>query len=505
MADLETRSELTRDSLGAIGDVLGAIGRLDFELQPILELIVERAADLCDAGWGYLWMRDGDEFRAVANHGASQASWEYEQEHPIKPSRASLVGRVALEGRPVLIADVLADPEYDWAEGQELAGHRTALGLPVHGDGGDLIGVIGLARTVVAPFDDEQIGIVSVFADQASIAVRLAALLAEEHEAAQREAAVQDVLQAITRSTFDLDAMLQIVTEHAARLCHADVGNVARRDGDVFRIVAFTGFGGNAPEYERLERSLSYVPERGSATGRALMDRRVVHIPDVLEDATYTLTSLQKIAGFRTLLAIPLLREGEPIGVISVGRNEPRPFTAAEIRVIQTFADQASVAVRLAGLLGDTHEALERETAVGQVLQSISRSTFELDAVLQTVLDSAVRLTHADQGGILREAGGHFRARAFSSDVPAKFREIISAIAFQPERGSAMGRALLERKPVQIVDVLADPEYRLIDAQRVVGFRTLLAAPLLRDGEPIGVLAVWRRQVRAFTAPEITL
>jgi GAF domain-containing protein len=507
MADLETRSELSRDSLGAIGDVLGAIGRREFELQPILERIVERAAELCDAGWGYLWMREGDEFLAVASHGASQASWEFEQQHPIKPGRSSLVGRVALEGRAVLIPDVLDDPEYDWAEGQKLAGHRTALGLPIHGDGGDVIGVVGVARTAVAPFDDEQIGIVSVFADQASVAVRLAGLLAEEHEAAQREAAVQDVLQAITGSTFDLDAMLQIVTEHAVRLCHAESGNLARRDGDVFRVVAFTGFGATPEEreYERLERSLTYGPDRGSATGRVLIERGVVHIPDVLHDPDYMLAPLQKVAGFRTLLAVPMLRDGEPIGVISVARNEPRPFTAAEIRIIQTFADQASVAVRLAGLLGETHEALERETAVGQVLQSISRSTFELDAVLQTVLDSAVRLTHADQGNILREVGGFFRARAFSSDVPEEFRDVISSIAFQPERGSAMGRALLERGPVQIVDVLADPEYQLHDAQRIIGFRTLLAAPLLRDGEPIGVLAVWRQEVQAFTAPEINL
>jgi GAF domain-containing protein len=505
MADLETRSELARDSLGAIGDVLGAIGRRDFELQPILDLIVERAAHLCGADWGYLWMRDGEEFRAVANYGGAQASWEFEQEHPIVPDRSSLIGRVALKGQAVLIADVLADPEYDWPEGQKLAGYRTALGLPIHGDGGDLIGVVGLARTEVAPFDEEQIGIVSVFADQAAVAVRLAGLLAGEHEAAQREAAVQDVLQAITLSTFDLDAMLQIVTEQAVRLCHAESGNLARRDGDVFRVVAFTGFTQNVEEYEREERSLAYVPERGSATGRVLIERGVVHIPDVLEDPDYTLLDLQKVTGVRSILAVPMLRDGEPIGVISVGRNEPRPFTAAEIRIIQTFADQASVAVRLAGLLGDTHEALERETAVGQVLQSISRSSFELDAVLQTVLDSAVRLTHADQGNILRETGGYFRARAFSSDVPEEFRAIISGIAFQPERGSAMGRALLERGPVQIVDVLADPEYRLHDAQGVIGFRTLLAAPLLRDGEPIGVLSVWRREVQAFTAPEINL
>jgi adenylate cyclase len=173
--------------------------------------------------------------------------------------------------------------------------------------------------------------------------------------------------------------------------------------------------------------------------------------------------------------------------------------------MVSIFADQAAVAIRLARLLAETHEALEREAAVGSVLQSISRSTFELDAVLQTVLDSAVRLTHADQGNILREIGGRFIASAFSSDVPSEAREIIANRQVGPERGSAMGRALLERGPIQILDVLADPEYMLTDMQRIVGFRTILGVPLLRDGEPIGVLSVWRKHVEAFTTPEITL
>ncbi len=504
MAELETRAELTRDRLGAIGDVLGAIGRGDFELQPILERIVERAADLCDAGWGYLWMRDGDDFRAVASHGASEASWEYEQQHSVRPGRGSLVGRVALDGKPVLIPDVLADAEYDWPEGQKLAGHRTALGLPIHGDDGEVIGVVGLARTTVAPFDEEQIGIVSVFADQASIAVRLAGLLAEEHESALREAAVQDVLQAITRSTFDLDAILQIVTEHAVRLCHGDSGNLARREGEVFRVVAFTGFGPNADEYERLERSVEYVPGRGSATGRVLMDRAVVQIPDVRDDPDYSLTALTKIAGTSSILAVPMLREGEPIGVISVGRNRAGGFTTAEIRTIQTFAEQASVAVRLAGLLAEEHEAAQREAAVRDLLQAIARPTFDLTDVLQTLSERAVELCRADAANIARHDGDVYRIAAFVG-LGEEYERLARDREYVPERGSAIGRALMERQVVHIADVLADPEYTLSSLQAAGGYRTLLAVPMLREDEAVGVIAVGRNEVRPFDEAEIRL
>jgi class 3 adenylate cyclase len=193
------------------------------------------------------------------------------------------------------------------------------------------------------------------------------------------------------------------------------------------------------------------------------------------------------------------------IGALGLGRTRVEPFSDEEIELVTVFADQAGVAIRLARLLSDTHEALERESAVASVLQSISRSTFELDAVLQTVLDNAVRLSHADQGNITREMGGEFRARVFSSDVPTEFRELMTGFVPGPDRGSAMGRALLERGPIQIVDVLADQEYRLAEAQRIAGFRTILGIPMFRDGEPIGVLSVWRRHVQAFSDSEIGL
>jgi adenylate cyclase len=234
------------------------------------------------------------------------------------------------------------------------------------------------------------------------------------------------------------------------------------------------------------------------------MDGDVVQIPDTATDPDYRSSALS-VGGYHTLMGVPIRTSEGLIGVIGLGRTAPEPFSDDVIALVTVFADQAGVAIRLARLLTETHEALARETAVGEVLRSISRSTFELDVVLQTVLDSAVRLTHADQGNITREIGGVFRARVFSSDVSKEFRDLMSGFAIGPERGTAMGRALLERGPIQILDVLADPEYRLADAQRLAGFRTLLGIPLLRDGEPIGVLSVWRKQVEAFSVPEISL
>ena len=314
-------------------------------------------------------------------------------------------------------------------------------------------------------------------------------------------AAVGRVLAAVTAGGFEVQPVLDRIAAEAAALCRADIAFVFLLEGGLFHFAA--GVGGR-PEHWEFQRTHPFPVSRETVNGRVALTNAVVHLHDVLADDEYNWGG-QAVGGYRTLLGVPIRSDAGLIGSFGIGRMTVSPFSESEIELVSLFADQAAIAIRLARLLSDTHEALERETAVGHVLQSISRSTFELDAVLQTVLDSAVRLTHADQGNILREAGGEFRARAFSADVPAEFREIISGIGFRPERGSGMGRALLEGGPIQIVDVLADPEYRLTEAPAIVGMRTLLATPLLRDGEAIGVLAVWRREVQAFTDPEINL
>jgi class 3 adenylate cyclase/putative methionine-R-sulfoxide reductase with GAF domain len=314
-------------------------------------------------------------------------------------------------------------------------------------------------------------------------------------------AAVGRVLASVTASDFELQPILDRIAAEAAALCTAETAHVFLIDGDHFNFVAASG---GTPEHREYERAHPDPVDSGSVNGRVALAGHAVQVADLAADADYR-ASGYTVGGYRTLLGVPIRSEGELIGSFGLGRTTVQPFTDAEIELVSLFADQAAVAIRIARLLAETHEALERETAVGEVLQTISRSTFELDAVLQTVLDNAVRLSHADQGNILREMGGRFRASAFSSDLPAAFRELISNRQVGPERGSAMGRALLERAPVQIVDVLADPEYLLADAQRLAGYRTILGVPMLRDGEPIGVLSIWRRHVEPFSTSEISL
>ena len=314
-------------------------------------------------------------------------------------------------------------------------------------------------------------------------------------------AAVGRVLQAVTGAGFDLQPILDTLAAEAAALCRAETAHVFLIDGDHFNFVAASG---GTPEHREYERAHPDPIDSGSINGRVALAGHPVQVADLAADAEYR-GSWYTVGGYHTLLGVPIRSDGELIGTFGLGRTTVLPFSEPEIELVSLFADQAAIAIRVARLLADTHEALERETAVGQVLQTISSSTFELDAVLQAVLDSAVRLSHADQGNILREVGGRFRASAFSSDVPAAVRELISGRQVGPERGSAMGRALLERAPIQIIDVLADPEYELAEVQRLTGIRTILGVPLLRDGEPIGVLSIWRKHVEEFTTSEISL
>jgi class 3 adenylate cyclase len=314
-------------------------------------------------------------------------------------------------------------------------------------------------------------------------------------------AAVGRVLGAVTGAGFELQPILDRIAAEAAALCRAETAHVFLLDGDHFKFVAASG---GTPEHREYERAHPDPIDSGSINGRVAIAGHAVQVADIAADTDYR-GSGYTVGGYRTLLGVPIRSGGELIGSFGLGRTTVLPFSDAEIELVSLFADQAAVAIRVGRLLSETHESLERETAVGQVLQTISRSTFELDAVLQTVLDSAVRLSHADQGNILREIGGRFRASAFSPDVPAAVRELISSRQVGPERGSTMGRALLERAPVQIIDVLVDAEYELAEVQRLAGFRTILGVPLLRDGEPIGVLSVWRKHVEEFTTSEISL
>jgi class 3 adenylate cyclase len=324
-----------------------------------------------------------------------------------------------------------------------------------------------------------------------------------EAPASERDAlaAVGRVLAAVTGAEFELQPILDRIAAEAAALCRAEAAFVFLLEGELFHFMAASG---GHPEHWEYDRSHPDPIDRGSINGRVALTGEAVHVPDLTADPEYR-ASGNAVGGYRTLLGVPIRNDGELIGSFGLGRTEVRPFSEDEIHLVGLFADHAAIAIRLARLLSDTHDALERETAVGSVLQAISRSTFDLQHVLQTVIDSATRLSRADEGNIVREESGRFRMAAYTAGVPAAFREIIDRMDFQPGRGTITGRVLIERRPVQIVDIVADAEYANPDAQRASGFRTVLAVPILREGSTIGVLIVWRLVVEPFTEAQISL
>jgi signal transduction histidine kinase len=372
----------------------------------------------------------------------------------------------------------------------------------------DVIGVIVIRRTRVQPFTDKQIELLSTFAEQAAIAIENTRLLNELRESLQQQTATADVLKVISRSTFDLQVVLQTLVESAARLCNTDHAVITRqKDGVFFRAATY----GHSREFIEYTRTVPIAPERGSAIGRALLEGKIIHIPDVEADPEYTWSEGQKLGNYRAVLAVPMLREGIVIGVLSLTHSEVGPFTDKQIELAMTFADQAVIAIENVRLFDEVQarteelsESLQQQTATADVLKVISRSTFDLKSVLQTLVESAGRLCGADYATITRQKDEVlFFAEAYG--YSSEFIEYVKAMPVERGRGTATGRALLEGRVIHIADVLADPDYTWAEAQRLGGYRTVLAVPMLREGIPLGVLTLTCSEVRPFTEKQIEL
>jgi len=417
----ERQAELARsvDELTATGDVLKIISRSSVELETVLDTLVETVARLCRADQANLFRRRDDAWHLIASRGLSEEAKNFLLTHPLASDRGTMSGRVALERRAVHIPDVLQDPEYTYLEGQKVQGHRTLLGVPLlRGD--DLIGIFAINRTRAEPYTEKEIELATSFADQAVIAIENARLFDELRERQAELArsvdeltATGDVLKIISRSSVDLETVLDTLVETVARLCRADQSTMWRRRDDGYHLVASRGF---SEEAKAFSRTHPLAPDRSTLSGRVTMERRAIHIPDVLQDWEYTYREGQKIIGYRTMLGVPLLRGDDLLGIIVINRTRVEPFTDKEIELATTFADQAVIAIENARLF---EELRDRQAELRVTFDNMGDGVAMFDGQqrlvawnsnFQQILDMpdallARRLTYRDYLRILAERG----------------------------------------------------------------------------------------------------
>ena len=499
----------------ATSEILRVIASSPTDIQPVLDVVAENAARLCDAKDTQILRVDGDLLRVVASFGQLKAFAE-DEVRPI--TRGYVTGRAVTDRQTIHLYDLLAEVETEFPEAkvlQQRGGHRTTLATPLLREG-IAIGAILILRGEVRPFTDKQIALLKTFADQAVIAIENVRLFKElDHrnrqltEALEQQTATGEVLRVIASSPTELQPVLDTLIANAVRLSGATKGHVRQFDGHFHRVVANYG---ESPETVAVYSANPLPASADTPIGRAILERRPVHILDVQLDKGEHV-SLARMTGARTLLAVPLFREGTPVGGIIIWRDFVEPFTERQIELVKTFADQAVIAIENVRLFKELQErnrdltqALEQQMATSEILRVIASSPTDIQPVLDVVAENAARLCDAADAVISRVDSEHYsRTMASYGSIPVP-REIVQASALT--RGTPAGRAFLDRKTIHVHDLAAELETEFTESktrQQVSGSRTILATPMLREGVAIGTMVIRRTEVRPFTEKQIKL
>jgi len=498
----------------ATSEILDVISNSPTDSQPAFDAIVRSGLKLFPEAAIMIGLRDGDLVRSATVADTDPAGAEaLRARMPLPLSREFITSTAILDRREVDLPDAREAPAELAAGARNFlaSGYRAMTVVPMM-RGEAAIGTVNVIRRRPGPLSEKQRELLRIFANQAVIAIENTRLFNELRQSLEQQTATADVLRVISSSPTNVQPVFDSIAESAVRLCGGQFSFVVRFDGKVMNYASC--FGLSAEGLSVFRGIFPLTAGDDTVSGRAILHRAIVEVPDVEVDAAYGVQAqrLARTVAYRSIVAVPLLHEGDPIGAIAVARANAGSFPERQITLLQAFADQAVIAIRNVRLFDEVQarteelsESLQQQTATAEVLKLITRSTFNLQTVLDTLIQSAASLCEADLGYIGRPKGdGLFQAEASYGLSPAH-KDLVDRTPWRAGRESAIGRVLLERTPIHIVDVETDPEYRMFEIQKAGGYHSVFGVPLLREGTLIGVLVLARRSVRPFTDKQIEL
>jgi GAF domain-containing protein len=516
----------------ATSEVLQVISSSPGDLQPVFAAMLENAVRICDAKFGEIYRWENDALSIVATHNTPPAFAEERKLSPyLRPPPTTPIGRMLATKSVIHVADLSAEAAYieqstpALVSAVELGGTRTLLAVPMLKEH-ELIGAFFLSRQEVRPFTEKQLALVQNFAAQAVIAIENPRLLnelrqrttdltertAELAEALEQQTGTSEVLQVVSSSPSDLQPVFAAMLENAVRICGATFGNIFRWDGEAFHLVAAHK---TPPAFAKARKASPLHPVATSHFGRLVKTKSVVHTPDLSAERQYVeerrpaYVEAVELGGIKTFLAVPMLKDDELIGAFGLFRQEVRPFTVKQIALVENFAAQAVIAIENARLLNELRQSLERQTATSEVLQVISSSPGDLQPVFTTMLEKAVRISDAKFGTLYLYEERGLRLIA-AHDVPAAFEEVRGGGPIPPAPGGLFDEVIKTGTTVHLSDMAATTPYaeghpRVVEAVELGGIRTVVAVPMLKENELIGIISIHRREVRPFTDKQIAL